>query len=185
MGFTQCKRNYAYIGCEYLLLLCQLVQSWFLSTSAFLTGSYQFEISLIYFLPNLHIGLPDLFNECKGLGLWLWAPGELSSLIFCYCHLCHLHGIAIILSKTISLQTCRDCGARLSDCPICRQPIRNRLRVFTGWQRTNEVCLDGGSFPLSVTPTSSAPSKHKLDVYLGIVLGKIILTLEVMLSFFT
>ncbi|GMY33094.1 E3 ubiquitin-protein ligase RGLG4-like isoform X2 [Fagus crenata] len=28
--------------------------------------------------------------------------------------------------------TCRDCGARLSDCPICRQPIRNRLRVFTG-----------------------------------------------------
>ncbi|KAL0009581.1 hypothetical protein SO802_011083 [Lithocarpus litseifolius] len=28
--------------------------------------------------------------------------------------------------------TCRDCGARLSNCPICRQPIRNRLRVFTG-----------------------------------------------------
>ncbi|XP_065616750.1 E3 ubiquitin-protein ligase RGLG4 [Quercus suber] len=28
--------------------------------------------------------------------------------------------------------TCQDCGARLSNCPICRQPIRNRLRVFTG-----------------------------------------------------
>ncbi|KAK4595095.1 hypothetical protein RGQ29_018738 [Quercus rubra] len=28
--------------------------------------------------------------------------------------------------------TCQDCGARLSNCPICRQPFRNRLRVFTG-----------------------------------------------------
>lgn len=28
--------------------------------------------------------------------------------------------------------TCRDCGSRLSDCPICRQRITNRLRVFTG-----------------------------------------------------
>ncbi|KAM1350381.1 hypothetical protein ACFX2F_004339 [Malus domestica] len=27
---------------------------------------------------------------------------------------------------------CRDCAPRLSDCPICRQPIRSRLRVFTG-----------------------------------------------------
>ncbi|KAJ7982105.1 E3 ubiquitin-protein ligase RGLG2 [Quillaja saponaria] len=28
--------------------------------------------------------------------------------------------------------TCRDCGSRLTNCPICRQPITNRLRVFTG-----------------------------------------------------
>ncbi|XP_022149658.1 E3 ubiquitin-protein ligase RGLG4 isoform X2 [Momordica charantia] len=28
--------------------------------------------------------------------------------------------------------TCRDCGSRLSDCPICRQPIRNRLRLYPG-----------------------------------------------------
>ncbi|RXH86696.1 hypothetical protein DVH24_021969 [Malus domestica] len=28
--------------------------------------------------------------------------------------------------------SCRDCAPRLSDCPICRQPIRSRLRVFTG-----------------------------------------------------
>ncbi|XP_021818260.1 E3 ubiquitin-protein ligase RGLG4-like [Prunus avium] len=28
--------------------------------------------------------------------------------------------------------SCRDCGQRLSNCPICRQPIRSRLRVFTG-----------------------------------------------------
>ncbi|XP_034211852.1 E3 ubiquitin-protein ligase RGLG4 isoform X3 [Prunus dulcis] len=28
--------------------------------------------------------------------------------------------------------SCRDCGPRLSNCPICRQPIRSRLRVFTG-----------------------------------------------------
>ncbi|CAB4276913.1 unnamed protein product [Prunus armeniaca] len=27
--------------------------------------------------------------------------------------------------------SCRDCGPRLSNCPICRQPIRSRLRVFT------------------------------------------------------
>ncbi|KAF3968286.1 hypothetical protein CMV_007810 [Castanea mollissima] len=26
--------------------------------------------------------------------------------------------------------TCQDCGARLSDCPICRQPIEIRIRVF-------------------------------------------------------
>jgi E3 ubiquitin-protein ligase RGLG len=28
--------------------------------------------------------------------------------------------------------TCKDCGPKVSNCPICRQPIRNRLRVFTG-----------------------------------------------------
>lgn len=28
--------------------------------------------------------------------------------------------------------TCRDCGARLSNCHICRQPIRSRLRVYSG-----------------------------------------------------
>ncbi|XP_058747273.1 E3 ubiquitin-protein ligase RGLG4-like [Vicia villosa] len=28
--------------------------------------------------------------------------------------------------------TCRDCGSRLSNCPICRQRITNRLRVFSG-----------------------------------------------------
>lgn len=28
--------------------------------------------------------------------------------------------------------TCRDCGSKVSNCPICRQPIRNRLRLFTG-----------------------------------------------------
>uniref|UniRef100_A0A7N0RB60 RING-type domain-containing protein n=1 Tax=Kalanchoe fedtschenkoi TaxID=63787 RepID=A0A7N0RB60_KALFE len=28
--------------------------------------------------------------------------------------------------------TCRECGSKLSNCPICRQPIRNRLRLFTG-----------------------------------------------------
>ncbi|KAH1215066.1 E3 ubiquitin-protein ligase RGLG4 [Glycine soja] len=27
--------------------------------------------------------------------------------------------------------TCRDCGSRLTDCPICRQRITNRLRVFS------------------------------------------------------
>uniref|UniRef100_A0A2P2K762 RING-type domain-containing protein n=1 Tax=Rhizophora mucronata TaxID=61149 RepID=A0A2P2K762_RHIMU len=27
--------------------------------------------------------------------------------------------------------TCRDCGSRVSACPICRQPISNRLRLFT------------------------------------------------------
>ncbi|KAL9377773.1 hypothetical protein Peur_029108 [Populus x canadensis] len=27
--------------------------------------------------------------------------------------------------------TCRDCGASLSTCPICRQPITTRLRLFT------------------------------------------------------
>jgi hypothetical protein len=128
VGFTQCKRNYAYIGCEYLLLLCQLVQSCFLSTSAFLTGSYQFEISLIYFLPNLHIGLPDLFNECKGLGLWLWAPGELSSLIFCYCHLCHLHGIAIILSKLFHCRLVETVG---QDCLTVRYAV-NQSETVSG-----------------------------------------------------
>ncbi|KAL5568776.1 hypothetical protein UlMin_025351 [Ulmus minor] len=28
--------------------------------------------------------------------------------------------------------TCRDCGSRVSLCPICRQPITSRLRVFSG-----------------------------------------------------
>ncbi|CAL5196521.1 unnamed protein product [Lathyrus oleraceus] len=28
--------------------------------------------------------------------------------------------------------TCRDCGSRLSNCPICRQRITDRLRVFSG-----------------------------------------------------
>ncbi|XP_068655636.1 E3 ubiquitin-protein ligase RGLG4-like [Aristolochia californica] len=28
--------------------------------------------------------------------------------------------------------TCRGCGNLLSTCPICRQPIRNRLRLYTG-----------------------------------------------------
>ncbi|XP_062158196.1 E3 ubiquitin-protein ligase RGLG4 isoform X2 [Alnus glutinosa] len=28
--------------------------------------------------------------------------------------------------------TCKDCGSKVSNCPICRQPIRNRLRLFTG-----------------------------------------------------
>lgn len=28
--------------------------------------------------------------------------------------------------------TCRDCGSRLSNCHICRQPIRNRIRLYTG-----------------------------------------------------
>ncbi|KAL9298177.1 hypothetical protein ACSQ67_024073 [Phaseolus vulgaris] len=27
--------------------------------------------------------------------------------------------------------TCRDCGSKLSNCPICRQRITNRLRVFS------------------------------------------------------
>lgn len=26
--------------------------------------------------------------------------------------------------------TCRDCGSRLSNCPICRLPITNRLRLY-------------------------------------------------------
>ncbi|KAK4285616.1 hypothetical protein QN277_002291 [Acacia crassicarpa] len=28
--------------------------------------------------------------------------------------------------------TCRDCGSRLTNCPICRERITTRLRVFTG-----------------------------------------------------
>ncbi|GMN60716.1 hypothetical protein TIFTF001_029819 [Ficus carica] len=28
--------------------------------------------------------------------------------------------------------TCRDCGSRVNLCPICRKPINNRLRVYTG-----------------------------------------------------
>ncbi|KAG5546924.1 hypothetical protein RHGRI_018925 [Rhododendron griersonianum] len=28
--------------------------------------------------------------------------------------------------------TCRECGSRLSNCPICRQQITSRLRVYTG-----------------------------------------------------
>ncbi|TKY68545.1 E3 ubiquitin-protein ligase RGLG2 [Spatholobus suberectus] len=28
--------------------------------------------------------------------------------------------------------TCRDCGSKLSNCPICRERITNRLRVFSG-----------------------------------------------------
>jgi len=28
--------------------------------------------------------------------------------------------------------TCRECGSRLSNCPICRQRISSRLRVYTG-----------------------------------------------------
>ncbi|XP_035546407.1 E3 ubiquitin-protein ligase RGLG4 isoform X2 [Juglans regia] len=28
--------------------------------------------------------------------------------------------------------TCRDCGSKVSNCPICRQPIRSRIRLFTG-----------------------------------------------------
>ncbi|XP_015876081.2 E3 ubiquitin-protein ligase RGLG4 [Ziziphus jujuba] len=28
--------------------------------------------------------------------------------------------------------TCRDCGSRISSCPICRIPISNRLRIYTG-----------------------------------------------------
>ncbi|XP_002265556.2 E3 ubiquitin-protein ligase RGLG4 isoform X1 [Vitis vinifera] len=28
--------------------------------------------------------------------------------------------------------TCRECASKVSNCPICREPIRNRLRVYTG-----------------------------------------------------
>ncbi|KAG2667047.1 hypothetical protein I3760_15G093900 [Carya illinoinensis] len=28
--------------------------------------------------------------------------------------------------------TCRDCGPKVSNCPICRQPIRSRIPLFTG-----------------------------------------------------
>lgn len=28
--------------------------------------------------------------------------------------------------------TCRECGSRVSNCPICRLPISNRLRLYTG-----------------------------------------------------
>ncbi|KAI8008381.1 E3 ubiquitin-protein ligase RGLG4 [Camellia lanceoleosa] len=28
--------------------------------------------------------------------------------------------------------TCRECGSRVSNCPICRQPITSRLRLYTG-----------------------------------------------------
>ncbi|KAE8099805.1 hypothetical protein FH972_017758 [Carpinus fangiana] len=28
--------------------------------------------------------------------------------------------------------TCKECGSKVSNCPICRQPIRSRLRVYTG-----------------------------------------------------
>ncbi|KAK7405777.1 hypothetical protein VNO78_07386 [Psophocarpus tetragonolobus] len=44
---------------------------------------------------------------------------------------------AICLTKRKDLafgcghMTCRDCGARLSNCPICRERITNRLRVFS------------------------------------------------------
>lgn len=28
--------------------------------------------------------------------------------------------------------TCRECGPKVSNCPICRMPIRNRIRLYTG-----------------------------------------------------
>ncbi|GMP74164.1 hypothetical protein CsSME_00031664 [Camellia sinensis var. sinensis] len=28
--------------------------------------------------------------------------------------------------------TCRECGSRVSNCPICRQQITSRLRLYTG-----------------------------------------------------
>ncbi|XP_059661913.1 E3 ubiquitin-protein ligase RGLG4 [Cornus florida] len=44
--------------------------------------------------------------------------------------------ICLTNSKDLAFQcghlTCRDCGSRLSNCPICRQRISNRLRVYTG-----------------------------------------------------
>jgi hypothetical protein len=30
-------------------------------------------------------------------------------------------------------QCCRECGESLTRCPICRQPIRSKLRLFSGW----------------------------------------------------
>ena len=30
-------------------------------------------------------------------------------------------------------QCCRECGESLTRCPICRQPIRSKLRLYSGW----------------------------------------------------
>ena len=47
-------------------------------TWVLLTGLIRFG-SLIYFSAQFaYIGLPYLFYEYKGVGLWLWAPGELN-----------------------------------------------------------------------------------------------------------
>ena len=44
-----------------------------------------------------------------------------------------LRQIAFVWSQEMIkwLQTCRDCGSRVSNCPICRLPITSRLRLYT------------------------------------------------------
>ncbi|KAH9676931.1 RING-type domain-containing protein [Citrus sinensis] len=65
------------------------------------------------------------FNPCCG------NPGMMITL-----HACLMNACPICLTNAKDLafgcghMTCRECGSRVSNCPICRQRITNRLRLF-------------------------------------------------------
>ncbi|KHN16947.1 E3 ubiquitin-protein ligase RGLG2 [Glycine soja] len=39
--------------------------------------------------------------------------------------------ISMLLTESVSYQTCKECGVTLSSCPMCRQEITTRLRLYT------------------------------------------------------
>lgn len=62
------------------------------------------------------------------VGTWWVLPNSIPSFSYCFTHDDY---------EAILLQTCRDCGSKLSKCPICREQITNHIKLFTGW-----LCLD-------------------------------------------
>lgn len=37
-------------------------------------------------------------------------------------------------------QCCRECGENLDRCPICREAIRSKLRLYSGWLIPTKIC---------------------------------------------
>lgn len=66
-----------------------------------------------------------------GVDTWWALPNRRFFFIFFY-FFSYL-SLPMMTINQFFLQTCRDCGSKLSKCPLCREEITSHIRLFPGW----------------------------------------------------
>jgi len=84
------------------------------------------------------LGLPHLLGKPERPGFRMRSYGECISLTITRQMNLWLWRYCVHFPLVSAMKTCRDCGASISACPLCRQPITTRLRLFT-WAKQDSL----------------------------------------------
>ena len=119
-----------------LVVLLRLLNLFIYHCFGPLIGFYQFEVYIYLEFRSAPIVVLMKGTWPLTVGIW-WV---VLKVLFFFCSLPHLIGIAIILSNYFfSLQTCGSCGNELSKCPICCKRIKIRIPLWIWVVHTSPI----------------------------------------------